>query len=198
MPAQHNILAAFCYFHTTLQTDNSHCSAINMNNVTKRRGATSQKRKEIESDEEWNRAALSIPCGEFEKGKEKEVLVADSQPEFYPDQSSLGMDSEASEEIESDSSSSESEKEKEPPKKKAKKVPNVKFVEEELPATDFPLKKRSVKEFRLQALRLFLTYPQCPLSPEEGWEELHKIVGDPEEYLVAQEDHKVKIWKLLS
>lgn len=160
------------------------------NNVTKRRNATSQKRKEIDTDEEWNQAALSIPCGEFEKGKEKEVFVPDSQPsaspDMYADQDSL--------EIESDSSSSDSEKEKEPPKKKAK-VLNVKFAEEELPATDFPLKKRSVKkkEFRLQALRLFLTYPQCSLSPEEGFEELKKILGDPEEYIVAQEDHKVKI-----
>jgi len=52
-------------------------------------------------------------------------------------------------------------------------------------------KKRKRSGFRLSTRCLFLTYPKCPVPPEEALEKLQAIVGEAAEYIVAQEDHKV-------
>lgn len=46
------------------------------------------------------------------------------------------------------------------------------------------------KRFRLAAKSLFLTYPKCDISPEEGLEIISEKLS-PEEYIIAQEKHKV-------
>lgn len=58
-----------------------------------------------------------------------------------------------------------------------------------------PPKKRCVKKpksFRLNAKQLFLTYPQCPIPKEDALNLVSEVAGDPEEYIVAQENHQVK------
>ncbi len=36
----------------------------------------------------------------------------------------------------------------------------------------------------------FLTYPQCPLPPQDAYEQLYESLGTVKEYIVAQENHK--------
>jgi hypothetical protein len=71
---------------------------------------------------------------------------------------------------------------------------NKKVVEIDLTADDshLPPKKRS-GQFRLNTMSLFLTYPQCPLSPTEGLEMVQEKVPEILEYIVAQEKHQVRM-----
>lgn len=48
------------------------------------------------------------------------------------------------------------------------------------------------KRFRLNAKTLFLTYPKCPIEPAIAKEELVEKLGEPEEFIVAQEKHQVR------
>lgn len=62
---------------------------------------------------------------------------------------------------------------------------------------DLPAKKRGKatatgdSRFRLSGKQLFLTYPQCEIAKEDAFLQLTEKLGDPEEYLIAQEKHEV-------
>jgi len=73
-------------------------------------------------------------------------------------------------------------------------------VVEEGPSEPPAPKKRCVEKskFRLNARQLFLTYPKCPIEKEEALSLVkEKLKADPEDYVVAQEKHKVRKLSLL-
>jgi len=49
-----------------------------------------------------------------------------------------------------------------------------------------------VARFTLHARQLFLTYPQCDLSKEDAFSLLVDILGEPKEWIIAQEKHLCK------
>jgi len=49
-----------------------------------------------------------------------------------------------------------------------------------------------VPRFTLHARQLFLTYPQCDLSKEDAFSQLVDILGEPKEWIIAQEKHLCK------
>lgn len=166
--------------------------------MQKQHAPSQQKRRREEEEFE---KACNEALDEFEaqeKGKEKEVIVyaPQSQDPFASGQASLlPSDEEDEGEDHVSESDDEKEKEKEPPKKKVKTFHQKSYRKKsDPPLLPFP-KKRSVS-FSLHAKTLFLTYPQCDLSPEEGKSLLVEITGEPLEYIVAQEDHQVT-WKCL-
>lgn len=55
---------------------------------------------------------------------------------------------------------------------------------------ELPPKKRA--NFNLHTRQLFLTYPQCDISKEDALLQLSEKVGNPDEYLIAQEEHQVR------
>lgn len=57
-------------------------------------------------------------------------------------------------------------------------------------ASSVPPKKRA--KFELQSRQLFLTYPQCNIEKEDALLQLSEKLGDPAEYIVAQEEHQVR------
>lgn len=48
------------------------------------------------------------------------------------------------------------------------------------------------KKFRLNSGQLWLTYPKCPISKEDALLQISAKVGDPKEYIIAEESHKVE------
>lgn len=170
--------------------------------MQKQHAPSQQKRRR---EEEIEQMEFENACNEAldqleaqEKGKEKEVIVyaPQSQDPFASGQASLLPSDEEEDHVSesSDEEEKEKEKEKEPPKKKVKTFHHKSYRQKSDPPL-LPPKKRSVS-FSLHAKTLFLTYPQCDLSPEEGKSLLVEITGEPLEYIVAQEDHQV-IWKCL-
>lgn len=62
----------------------------------------------------------------------------------------------------------------------------------EEPGPSVPVAK--AKKFDLQSRQLFLTYPQCDIGKEDALLQLSSKLGDPAEYIVAQEEHEVGGW----
>lgn len=75
--------------------------------------------------------------------------------------------------------------------------PGTKRGREEDKEKDLPVKKRGKASatgddrFRLSGKQLFLTYPQCDITKEDAFLQLSEKLGDPEEYIIAQEKHEV-------
>lgn len=78
--------------------------------------------------------------------------------------------------------------------RKRKEPEQEKGKEKEGPSDDgvasVPPKKRA--KFDLQSRQLFLTYPQCNLEKEDALLQLSEKLGDPAEYIIAQEEHQVR------
>lgn len=53
-----------------------------------------------------------------------------------------------------------------------------------------PPKKRT--KFNIHSRQLFCTYSNCPIEKEDALLQLSSKLGDPAEYLIAEEEHKVK------
>lgn len=62
---------------------------------------------------------------------------------------------------------------------------------DDIPEIPPPPKKRS--KFTLHSRTLFLTYPQCSLDKEEAFLKVAEITGEPKEWIVAREPHKVNM-----
>lgn len=56
--------------------------------------------------------------------------------------------------------------------------------------SDSSSSEEEVKSFRIRAKHLFLTYPQCPITPEEAFPLIKSIVGDVIEYYIGQHKHE--------
>lgn len=95
------------------------------------------------------------------------------------------------EELEAECTDTDSTETDEEDEQQTETDPRDKGKEKEPDPTELKNRKKPKKPFRINARQLALTYPKCPLPRETVFDQLLQKLGDPTEYLIAQETHKV-------